>query len=92
MVHSKKEKMEAFGRFLDILDELREKCPWDRKQTNESLRTNTIEETFELCDAIIRNNDNDIKKELMYAILFVKNLFSDTRMYSETTRFRSRNR
>ena len=42
--HSKEEKMEAFGRFLDILDELREKCPWDKKQTNESLRTNTIEE------------------------------------------------
>ena len=40
--HSKAEKMAAFGRFLDILDELREKCPWDKKQTNESLRTNTI--------------------------------------------------
>ncbi|MCP9611789.1 nucleoside triphosphate pyrophosphohydrolase [Coprobacter tertius] len=71
MVHSKKEKMEAFGRFLDILDELREKCPWDRKQTNESLRTNTIEETFELCDAIIRNNDNDIKKELGDVLLHI---------------------
>lgn len=53
--HSKEEKMAAFGRFLDILDELREKCPWDKKQTNESLRTNTIEETYELCDAIIKN-------------------------------------
>lgn len=63
--------MEAFGRFLDILDELREKCPWDRKQTNESLRTNTIEETFELCDAIIRNNDNDIKKELGDVLLHI---------------------
>ena len=48
--------MEAFGRFLDILDELREKCPWDRKQTNESLRPNTIEETYELCDALIRDD------------------------------------
>ena len=49
-MHTRKEQMEAFGRFLDILDELREKCPWDRKQTNESLRPNTIEETYELCD------------------------------------------
>lgn len=45
-MHTRKEQMEAFGRFLDILDELREKCPWDRKQTNESLRPNTIEETY----------------------------------------------
>ena len=45
MMHTRKEQMEAFGRFLDVLDELREKCPWDRKQTNESLRPNTIEET-----------------------------------------------
>ena len=49
---TKQEKMEAFGQLLDILDELRVKCPWDRKQTNESLRTNTIEETYELCDAM----------------------------------------
>ena len=48
IMHTRKEQMEAFGRFLDILDELREKCPWDRKQTNESLRPNTIEETYEL--------------------------------------------
>ena len=47
---TKQEKMEAFGQLLDILDELRVKCPWDRKQTNESLRTNTIEETYELCE------------------------------------------
>ena len=47
MNHSKEEKMEAFGRFLDILDELRVKCPWDRKQTNDSLRTNTIEGTYQ---------------------------------------------
>ena len=51
MIHTREEQMEAFGRFLDILDELRVKCPWDRKQTNESLRPNTIEETYELCDA-----------------------------------------
>ena len=48
-MHTREEQMEAFGRFLDILDELRVKCPWDRKQTNESLRPNTIEETYELC-------------------------------------------
>ena len=56
--------MAAFGRLLDVLDELREKCPWDRKQTNESLRPNTIEETFELCDAIMRNDHHDMMKEL----------------------------
>ena len=50
MSHTRQEQMEAFGRFLDILDELRVKCPWDRKQTNESLRPNTIEETYELCE------------------------------------------
>ena len=53
MIHTREEQMEAFGRFLDILDELRVKCPWDRKQTNESLRPNTIEETYELCDALM---------------------------------------
>lgn len=68
---TKEEKMEAFGRLLDILDELRVKCPWDRKQTNESLRTNTIEETYELCDAIMRGDDTDIKKELGDLLLHV---------------------
>lgn len=63
--------MAAFGRLLDILDELRVKCPWDRKQTNESLRTNTIEETYELCDAIMRNDDIAIKKELGDLLLHV---------------------
>ena len=56
--------MEAFGRLLDVLDELRVKCPWDRKQTNESLRPNTIEETYELCDALMRGDQKDICKEL----------------------------
>lgn len=56
--------MEAFGRLLDVLDELREKCPWDKKQTNESLRPNTIEETYELCDALVRNDNANICKEL----------------------------
>lgn len=68
---TRQEKMEAFGRLLDILDELRVKCPWDRKQTNESLRTNTIEETYELCDAIMRNDNTDIKKELGDLLLHV---------------------
>lgn len=70
-MNTKEEKMEAFGRLLDILDELREKCPWDKKQTNESLRTNTIEETYELCDAIMRGDDTDIKKELGDLLLHV---------------------
>lgn len=70
-MHNKREKMEAFGRLLDILDELRVKCPWDAKQTNETLRTNTIEETYELCEAIIKNNDNEIKKELGDVLLHV---------------------
>lgn len=63
--------MEAFGRFLDILDELREKCPWDRKQTNDSLRPNTIEETYELCDALMRDDKNEICKELGDVLLHV---------------------
>jgi XTP/dITP diphosphohydrolase len=65
------EQMKAFGRLLDILDELRVKCPWDRKQTNESLRSNTIEETYELCDAIIRDNNADIEKELGDLLLHI---------------------
>ncbi|NDV82379.1 nucleoside triphosphate pyrophosphohydrolase [Bacteroides sp. 51] len=70
-MHTKKEKMEAYGRFLDILDELREKCPWDRKQTNESLRPNTIEETYELCDALIKDDKDEICKELGDVLLHV---------------------
>lgn len=71
MQHNRQEQMEAFGHFLDILDELREKCPWDRKQTNESLRPNTIEETYELCDALIRNDQEDICKELGDVLLHI---------------------
>ena len=71
MSHTRQEQMEAFGRFLDILDELRVKCPWDRKQTNESLRPNTIEETYELCDALMRNDKKDICKELGDVLLHV---------------------
>lgn len=71
MLHTRKEQLEAFENFLNILDELREKCPWDRKQTNESLRPNTVEETYELCDAIVRNDTNDICKELGDVLLHV---------------------
>jgi XTP/dITP diphosphohydrolase len=70
-MHTREEKIKAFGRFLDILDELREKCPWDRKQTNESLRPNTIEETYELCDALMREDKKDICKELGDVLLHV---------------------
>ena len=71
MIHTREEQMEAFGRFLDILDELRVKCPWDRKKTNESLRPNTIEETYELCDALMRDDKKDICKELGDVLLHV---------------------
>ena len=70
-MHTREEKLEAFGRLLDVLDELREKCPWDRKQTNESLRPNTIEETYELCDALIRDDKKEICKELGDVLLHV---------------------
>ena len=71
MSHTREEKIEAFGRFIDILDILREKCPWDHKQTNESLRPNTIEETYELCDALIRKDNEATKKELGDVLLHV---------------------
>ncbi|MDR1602565.1 MAG: nucleoside triphosphate pyrophosphohydrolase [Tannerella sp.] len=70
-MNDREERMEAFGRLLDIMDELRVKCPWDRKQTNESLRANTIEETYELCDAIMRDDQDGIRKELGDLLLHV---------------------
>lgn len=70
-MNTKEQKLEAFARLLDIMDELRVKCPWDAKQTNESLRTNTIEETYELCEAIIKNDNNEIKKELGDVLLHI---------------------
>ena len=63
-MHTKEEKLAAFSRLLDVQDRLRVQCPWDRKQTFESLRPNTIEETFELCDALMKRDYKDIKKEL----------------------------
>ncbi len=63
-MHSRSEILAAFGRFLDVLDELREKCPWDKKQTNDSLRPNTIEEVYELSEALINDDTRNICKEL----------------------------
>lgn len=71
IMHTKEEKMAAFGRYLDVLDALRENCPWDKKQTNESLRPNTIEETFELCDALMKDEQNEICKELGDVLLHI---------------------
>ena len=68
---SRKEQLEAFGQLLDIMDELREKCPWDRKQTFESLRIQTIEETYELTEAIIENDMDEVKKELGDLLLHI---------------------
>ncbi|MCI6619245.1 MAG: nucleoside triphosphate pyrophosphohydrolase [Prevotella sp.] len=62
--HTREEKLAAFGRLLDVQHRLRKECPWDRKQTNESLRPNTIEEAYELCDALMHNDSKNICKEL----------------------------
>lgn len=63
-MHTREEKLEAFGRLVDVLDELRVKCPWDRKQTFDSLRPNTIEEVYELCDASMNRDWKNVCKEL----------------------------
>ena len=70
-MHSREEKKEALGRAIDILARLRKECPWDRKQTNESLRPNTIEETYELCEALLNDDVQDIKKELGDVLLHI---------------------
>ena len=70
-MHTIEEKLKAFRRLLEVLDTLREKCPWDKKQTNESLRPNTIEETYELCDALIKDDTANICKELGDVLLHV---------------------
>lgn len=69
--HTRQEKIEALGRVIDTLDILRVKCPWDAKQTNESLRSNTVEEVYELCDALIKDSSADIKKELGDVLLHI---------------------
>ncbi|MDC0176776.1 nucleoside triphosphate pyrophosphohydrolase [Polaribacter sp.] len=70
-MNSRKEQLKAFNRLLDIMDDLREKCPWDKKQTLESLRNLTIEETYELGDAILDNDLPEIKKELGDVLLHI---------------------
>lgn len=71
MSHSRQEKLEALGRIIDTLDILRVKCPWDAKQTNESLRPNTIEEVYELCQALLDDNTPEIRKELGDVLLHI---------------------
>jgi XTP/dITP diphosphohydrolase len=70
-LNTRKKQLDAFSRLLDIMDELREKCPWDKKQTLESLRHLTIEETYELADAILNNDLQEIKKELGDVLLHI---------------------
>ncbi|MGY0408145.1 MAG: MazG nucleotide pyrophosphohydrolase domain-containing protein, partial [Polaribacter sp.] len=70
-MNTRKDQLTAFNRLLDIIDELREKCPWDKKQTLESLRHLTIEETYELADAILNNDLQEIKKELGDVLLHI---------------------
>jgi XTP/dITP diphosphohydrolase len=80
-MNSKQLQLQAFERLLNIMDELREKCPWDKKQTFESLRHLTIEETYELGDAILNHNLNEIKKELgdlLLHIVFYAKIGSET--------------
>lgn len=80
-MNSRQQKLEAFGRLLDIMDDLREKCPWDKKQTLQSLRHLTIEETYELGDAILDNDLEEIKKELgdiLLHIVFYSKIGSET--------------
>ena len=80
-MHTKEEKMVAFGRLIDVLDNLRQKCPWDKKQTFESLRPNTIEETYELCDALAKQDMKNICKELgdvLEHVIFYSVLGSET--------------
>ena len=71
MKHSREEKIEALGKVIDTLDILRVECPWDRKQTNESLRPNTIEEVYELCEALLNSDKANIKKELGDVLLHI---------------------
>tara|TARA_B110000091_G_C13797267_1_gene468468 strand:- start:428 stop:1207 length:780 start_codon:yes stop_codon:yes gene_type:complete len=70
-MNTRKEQLTAFNRLLDIMEELREKCPWDKKQTLESLRHLTIEETYELADAILENDLQEVKKELGDVLLHI---------------------
>ncbi len=83
-MNSRKDQLKAFNRLLDIMDDLREKCPWDQKQTLESLRHLTIEETYELADAILDNDLPEIKKELgdiLLHILFYAKIASEKKSF-----------
>ena len=75
-MNTREDKLQAFGRLLDIMDELREQCPWDKKQTMDSLRHLTIEETYELCDAILENDLKEVQKEvgdiLLHMVFYAK--------------------
>lgn len=80
-MNSREEQLKAFNRLLDIMDDLREKCPWDKKQTLESLRYLTIEEMYELSDAILENDKQEIKKELgdlFLHLIFYSKIASET--------------
>ena len=81
---NKKIQLDSISRLLDIMEELREKCPWDQKQTFESLKSLTIEETFELADAISDNNINEVKNELgdlLLHIIFYSKIASETNLF-----------
>ncbi len=83
-MNSRKSQLEAFERLLDIMDDLREKCPWDKKQTIQTLRHLTIEETYELADAIIENDLVEVKKELgdmLLHIVFYAKIASETETF-----------
>jgi XTP/dITP diphosphohydrolase len=83
-MNSRQDQLNAFNRLLDIMDDLREKCPWDRKQTLDSLRHLTIEETYELSDAILENNLSEIRKELgdvILHIVFYAKIASETQVF-----------
>ena len=69
--NNREQKLEAFGKLLDVIDTLREKCPWDSVQTNESMRPNTIEEAMELAEALLGDDNTTIKKELGDVLLHV---------------------
>ena len=81
VMKTRQEKLEAFGRILDILDELREKCPWDRKQTTQSLRPQTIEEVYELSDAILKEDGKNMEEQGTYDIVDVINFLCDKLIY-----------
>ena len=83
-MNTRQQQLDAFNRLLDIMDELREKCPWDKKQTLQSLRHLTIEETYELVDAILDNDLNEVKKELgdiLLHIVFYAKIGSETNAF-----------